>query len=285
MERIMRNLLGRVALAAGGMAISISALTARGAVMDSYTQPLTADANTIALYHLDEGSGTTFADASSNHNNGTVDTLVWDANGKFGGGLKYASQGQSASAADSASFDSLLNAITAEAWVKVSDITIDRNKFLGIVGKGTNSATDNQNNSFWGLYLRGVDAAGGGGTSIGTDVHLYWKVGTQVLDVSYSNFPVDQWVHLAATYDAAGGIDKVYVGGTEAGSRTPNGTIKVPQNNDPFHIGTQPGPGTSSVAMIFDDVRISNVARVPSVPEPAALGAMMIGGLLMMRRR
>jgi hypothetical protein len=281
----MRNLLGRTALAAGALTMCLQALPTRAAVMDNYTLPLTADANTVALYHLNEASGTTFADASSNHNDGTIDTLNWSADGKFGSGLKYASQGQSASAADSTSFDSLSNAITAEAWVKVSDITIDHNKFLGIVGKGTNSATNNQNNSFWGLYLRGVDAAGGGGTSISTDVHLYWKVGTQVLDVSYANFPVDQWVHLAATYDAAGGIDKVYVGGTEAGSRTPNGTIKVPQNDDAFHIGTQIGPGTSSVAMIFDDVRVSNVARIPSVPEPTTLGAMMIGGLLMMRRR
>jgi plastocyanin len=48
------------------------------------TLPFSTDANTAGLWHLDEGSGTTTADASSNANNGTfVGTPTWTADTPF----------------------------------------------------------------------------------------------------------------------------------------------------------------------------------------------------------
>lgn len=52
------------------------------------TYPLTADANTIGLYHTNEGSGTTTADSSSQNNTGTLSgsPLPTWADGRFSGG-------------------------------------------------------------------------------------------------------------------------------------------------------------------------------------------------------
>jgi hypothetical protein len=79
-------------------------------------QNYTSDANTAALFHLDEASGTSAADSSSNNNTGTV------AGGTFGtgnlnNGLALNGTNGRISAADSASL-SLNQDNTLEAWTK-----------------------------------------------------------------------------------------------------------------------------------------------------------------------
>lgn len=82
-------------------------------------QNYTSDAQTAALYHMDETNGTTLADSSANANNGTV------ANGTFGTGnlnnaLTFNSTTSSVSVPDSASL-SLTQKNSIEAWTKLNN--------------------------------------------------------------------------------------------------------------------------------------------------------------------
>ena len=82
-------------------------------------QNYTSDANTAALYHLDESSGTNVTDSSSNSNTGTVgNTSSWVA-GNLNNGLSLNGAFTQLSAADSASL-SLSQDNTLEAWTKFS---------------------------------------------------------------------------------------------------------------------------------------------------------------------
>src|SRR5205823_12374297 len=49
----------------------------------------TAPAGLVAAYGLNEGTGTTTADASGNSNTGTVSNTTWAATGKYGKALSF----------------------------------------------------------------------------------------------------------------------------------------------------------------------------------------------------
>jgi hypothetical protein len=82
-------------------------------------QNYTTDANTAALYHLDESVGTSVSDSSANSNTGTVgNTSSWIA-GNLNNALSLNGGFTAVSAADSASL-SLSQDNTLEAWTKFS---------------------------------------------------------------------------------------------------------------------------------------------------------------------
>src|SRR5262249_17783943 len=66
---------------------------------------------------LDEGSGTTTADQSGNHNNGTLSNATWSASGKFGKALSFNGTNSFVSVPDANSLD-LTSGLTVEGWVK-----------------------------------------------------------------------------------------------------------------------------------------------------------------------
>ncbi len=82
------------------------------------TRSYTSDANTAALYHLDEASGSSAADSSSNNNTGTVTGGTFGS-GKLNNGLTFDGSDDRIRAGDSASL-SLSQANTVEAWTKFS---------------------------------------------------------------------------------------------------------------------------------------------------------------------
>jgi len=66
--------------------VRISRIARYSASFSVPTGPYTTDSNTVGLWHFDEGTGTTTADASGNGNNGTLyNGPVW-VTGRFGGG-------------------------------------------------------------------------------------------------------------------------------------------------------------------------------------------------------
>ncbi|MFZ5424350.1 MAG: LamG-like jellyroll fold domain-containing protein [Patescibacteria group bacterium] len=79
-------------------------------------QNYASDANTVALYHLDEASGTTVADSSSNSNTGTATDPTW-ASGNLNNALDLNGTSSKVSVSDSVSL-SLEQANTLEAWTK-----------------------------------------------------------------------------------------------------------------------------------------------------------------------
>ena len=74
------------------------------------------DQYTVALYHFNEGSGTTIHDASGNGNDGTIHGATWTTEGKFGDALSFDGN----SYIDIDNDIDLKNEATFEAWVKAN---------------------------------------------------------------------------------------------------------------------------------------------------------------------
>ena len=78
------------------------------------------DQYTVALYHFNEGSGTTVYDATTNENNGTIHGATWTANGKFGNALYFDGNHRYV---EILSPPDLGNVFTIDAWVKIMAAT------------------------------------------------------------------------------------------------------------------------------------------------------------------
>ncbi|MDD3925443.1 MAG: LamG domain-containing protein, partial [bacterium] len=74
-------------------------------------------ADTRGNWHIDEGTGTTTADASGNGNSGTIYGAGW-VNGKIGKGLQFDGTDDYVNCGNAASLDITGNELTIEAWVK-----------------------------------------------------------------------------------------------------------------------------------------------------------------------
>jgi hypothetical protein len=100
-------------------------------------QNYSSDANTAALYHLDEASGSSVTDSSSNSNTATTsNSPSWDT-GKLNNGLTLNGTTQSATAPDSSSL-SISQANTVESWVKPSSsFSANASSSLPIADKGS----------------------------------------------------------------------------------------------------------------------------------------------------
>lgn len=100
-------------------------------------QNYTTDANTSALYHLDEASGTTAADSSGNGNNATASGSPTFGTGNLNNAVTLNGINQSLSASDSASL-SATGQQTIEGWIKPNS-TFDKNSSQSqtIVDKGS----------------------------------------------------------------------------------------------------------------------------------------------------
>ena len=103
-------------------------------------QNYVSDANTMALFHLDESSGSTADDDSLNNNDAaTQSSPSWVA-GKLNGGLSLNGSTQFASATDSSSL-SLVGNNTVEAWTKFGSTfnSSSSNNRQTVVDKGSYS--------------------------------------------------------------------------------------------------------------------------------------------------
>ena len=85
--------------------------------------------------------------------------------------------------------------------------------------------------------------------------------GSPPLVSSTVQLPLNQWVHLACTYDGNNGA--IYINGTLTGSGPlPVGPPNVVRTNN--YLGRSAFPGDAYANAIIDEVRIWNVARTPS---------------------
>ncbi len=113
-----------------------AALENSGTSVRHKAQNYTTDADTVALYHLDENSGTSAADSSSNGNTGSVTSGIFGV-GNLNNALAFNGTNTQISAPDSASL-SLSQNNSLEAWTKFSSTfgagTHDNKQ--GVIDKG-----------------------------------------------------------------------------------------------------------------------------------------------------
>jgi glucose/arabinose dehydrogenase len=187
----------------------------------------------VAAYSFDAGSGTVLADQSGNGNNGTINGATWAA-GHDGQALSFNGTSNVVVVNDSASLD-LTTGMTFEAWVRPSQTL---SNWKAILQKQTDSYFLNANTA--------GNHVGSGGTFNGNCCGVV--EGT-------SGLPVNQWSHLASTYD--GTTLRIYLNGTQVGSIAQTGSLEV--NANPLRIGGDTYPNEFFPGLI-DNLRIYNRA-------------------------
>ena len=210
---------------------------------------LGADVNTMGLWHLDEGTGTSAADASANGNTGTLQNgAAWTQSGRFGYALDLDGTNDYVSVPDAASLDvdSATGKITIEMWVNPDIIA---GGYRTLLGKFQSTALIN--------YQISLDATN----------HLLFYSGKFSLGgiwVSDLVLPVGEWSYVAVTLDAADGVVHFYRNGVEG---TPqSGAYFGPANAGALFIG-QNGNTAEWINGRIDEVRVSK--RILSAAEIA----------------
>ena len=204
--------------------------------------------NTMALWLMDEGSGSTIQDETANNNDGTIYGNVSWTTGKYDYALDFpGASGDYVSVPHSESLAPAggLPELTVEAWVYV-----DSSGDYGLIGKWegwppigwymkAESATDP--NKF--KYVAVVSCANGG----------YW--GTYIDNAA----PLNQWVHLAFTYDGSANQMKLYIDGTDTSYSTwsTGSGGNVQSSTEDLFIGCEHG-NSKWFNGVIDEVRIEN---------------------------
>jgi hypothetical protein len=167
------------------------------------------DRDTLAVWLLNEGEGTTVHDASGKGHDGTFEgSLSW-TEAAFGGGLVFPGDGIGYVIVDSTD-DLVLEELTVEPWVKVEESTA---KWQGISWK-QQAGCANRNYGIWAQADQSVLHARigfGGGCDFQAD-------GTTVITDN-------QWRHLAFTYD--GVVGRLHVAPSRRSSRTRVRRVRV----------------------------------------------------------
>ncbi len=205
------------------------------------------DPNLVGWYKLDEGAGSTTADASGVGNNGALaNGPAWVA-GHSGNALQFDPAATSrVSVADNSTLD-ITGPLTITAWVKTS-LKDSQN----IVHKGRYGSTDG--------YELGLSSNG----------HAFFRLNQKTSGDTYrvdstSSYPTNNtWIYLSATFD--GGAIKLYVNGAVQASKA--APISIINNSTALAIGSQ-DDGYRSIKGAVDDVRIYN--RALSASEITAL--------------
>jgi len=200
---------------------------------------------TMGLWHLDEGLGTSTADAGSNGNNGTLaGTVSWTTGGRFGYGLDLNGTSGYVSVPDAASLDidSATGAISMEMWLYPH---VMAGGYRTLIGKWTDASHIN--------YQISLDA---------TNHLLFYSGHWPQIWVSSIVVPVGEWSYVAVTLQASERRLRFYRNGVlldSTVSYSGNGGCFAAANNAPISIG-QRGGGLEFFDGLVDEVRLTRRA-------------------------
>jgi len=227
----------------------------------------------ISWWHFNEGIGTTTKDEAGTNDFGTLNnfdgtaTSGWTTSGKFGNALCFDGVDDYVSVAHQWELD-IIGEITIEAWINPD--TVGHN--TAIVSKG--------------CYTIGVGWVSNYGLGMMSDGKIGFyisNVGANLESVVSTN-PVlaGRWTHVAATFNPASDVVKIYINGDLDNT----GAIKdEPVANDyPLYIGALIDTGNGDLLRpvagfdgIIDEVRIWNVVLSDEeVAASAGLGSLEV---------
>jgi hypothetical protein len=216
----------------------------------------------VAAYGFEEPSGASVTDLSGNANTGTLNGPTRTASGKYGKALSFDGTNDVVLVPDASSLD-LSSGMTLEAWVYP---TSPLSSWKAVMQKETDAYFLNANTF--------NNHVGSGGTIGGSCCTVVEGPNALLLN---------QWTHLAGTYDGA--ALRLYVNGTLVATAAKTGAIQVTGN--PLRIGGDTYSGEFFPGRI-DEVRIYNRALSAGeiqtdmntpLPEPGA-GGLGSGALL-----
>jgi len=213
------------------------------------------DANTVGLWHLDEGTddacdggNSDACDSSGNGNHGDQTSDPPIVQGKIGKARDFDGSADHINVSDDASLDTT-SALTFETWIKIDTDTENT-----IINKYSQNSSEGYGGYLW-QYIASSNKVG----------HLMY-VGTDS-ECSYvysAELELGQWYHLAVTWD--GSNRYVYTNGVQSDSDSCSGTMDTTASYPDFRIGRRRANGsyTDYFDGLIDEVRISNTARTAS---------------------
>jgi len=198
-----------------------------------------ANADLVARWKLDEGSGTTAADATGNGHNGTLLNGPQWVDGHFGKALKFAGSPQKVDVPFSAKLNPA-DEFSVSVWANVSP-----------AGSSHRSPVTSRDDAPTRGYIIYVEPGNTWQFWMGTGVAGQWDV-TQGPAAR-----MDEWTYVTATY--SNGAKKFYINGALVGQ----GTRAIgPNTQQVLRIGGGATEGTGNYFFVgmVDDVRIYNHA-------------------------
>lgn len=209
------------------------------------------DTNTVALWHLDETSGDTAYDFSSNNLNAAANGTSIIA-GKIGNARKFTQADEYLEVADNPLFDfRISNALTCEFWLKLDSIDLERHQ--RIIGKwGPGYREDDE----WMIQILEPYNV------------INFQVGNTSVNQSLLGRTVikkDVWYHVAAVWNGNTGYTTIYLNGIIDAETT--FTEQIGYTSTPLRFGWHSSyidPSFGFIKGSLDEVRISKIARLPS---------------------
>ena len=202
----------------------------------------------VAQWHMDEGSGSSINDSSSNTNDGTMTGASWvgadggrwytstTAGFSTGDSLNFDGTDDYVTIADSASLD--VTNITIALWVNVDRVDITQH----FVSKWVISTNDRS----YALYMNA------------DTVQFETSFNGSASDILSSTVVLSSgtWYHLAATFN--GTVKRIYINGTERGNKSVTGNLYISIAS--LTIGTINTSLGNHVDGLMDEVSIYNTA-------------------------
>jgi formylglycine-generating enzyme required for sulfatase activity/Tol biopolymer transport system component len=216
------------------------------------SSPFVSDADTLGLWHFDDGSGPTAADDGPLGNNGDLSGATWTTDGRFDGALEFDGSTNSIDSNVVIDIDSS-ESFTVEAWVYQNGST---GTWQSILGATTGAASANKSNVQ--LRIRHPDNTVEFGVRLQEDA-LWWADAEALTPLTTGH-----WTHVRGVYDDH--QLSLFIDGQLAATNTLpySGTILNPNT---LRVGAVDDTlsATGNIEEFFwgsiDEVRVSTTAR------------------------
>lgn len=231
-------------------------------------QQYQTDTNTVALWHMNEcllGINTAFDSSGNSHHGALMANVAWSPFGAPLSGnccsLLFDGTNDMVDICHSSALD-LLGSFTIEAWVKwlgqtgASDTIIAKRRHCNLTGCPPTTCGSASSGYRLDVFNNGI---------VGFHDHAGTLLPLPSASIaSTSPIPVNQWTHVAVTYDSASGVVNLYIDCTSNNSVTVAPSSSLTGNGSGVTIGTDPHLSGTYFNGSIDEVRISNVARIPT---------------------
>jgi hypothetical protein len=192
----------------------------------------------VAAWLFEEGAGAIAVDSSNNGNDGAIEGGAGWANGMFGTALDFDGTDDQIIVPDSPSLE--LENITMAAWINLRSYLDDQRLI--------SQEVDGDPYSTYSLMISGD-----------SDTNLEFRISldnSRKRIPSNDEIPLDQWVHVAATYDGTNAV--IYING-EIDKTEPQAGVLL-NNDNPVYIGGSQFWVPRFIDGLMDDAALFNVA-------------------------